>query len=231
MVYDFHTHTFMSDGSLSPLELAYRSVRTDCRVLAITDHAGPSNLEGLLTSLVQDCEVASNEWDIQVLPGVELTYLPPAEIDIWALRAKELGAAIVVVHGETISEAVPEGTNLAAARSGAVDVIAHPGLIDPETAAIAGNTGKFVEISGRHKHALTNGHVAAVCREARVMMIVNSDAHGPDDLLSRDDAWKIALGAGLTDDEAGKVLDDNPRALMERLGVKMATAEEVGTQI
>ncbi len=221
----------MSDGSLSPLELAYRSFRDECRVLAITDHAGPSNLESLLTSLVRDCETASHDWDIKVLPGVELTYVPPAEIDILALRAKDLGAAIVVVHGETISELVPKGTNIAAARSGAVDIIAHPGLIDLETARIAANTGKFVEISGRRTHSFANGHVATVCREAGAMMIVNSDAHGPNDLLSCDDAWKIAVGAGLTDDEAGNVLDDNPQALLERLGVKMTAMKEVKSQI
>ncbi len=219
MLYDFHTHTFLSDGALSPLELSYRCYRHGCDVLAITDHAGLADLDRLLGSLVGSCRTASDSWDIRVLPGVELTYVPPSEIDLAALRAKELGAELVVVHGETISEDVPPGTNRAAATSHAVDVIAHPGLLDQETAEIARDSGKFVELSGRSGHGLANGLVASVCRQAGAPMIVNSDAHQPGDVLTADRAWKIARGAGLSESEAATVLEENPRALLQRLGI------------
>ncbi len=219
MLYDFHTHTFLSDGALSPLELSYRCYRHGCDVLAITDHAGLADLDRLLGSLVGSCRTASDSWDIRVLPGVELTYVPPSEIDLAALRAKELGAELVVVHGETISEDVPPGTNHAAATSHAVDVIAHPGLLDQETAEIARDSGKFVELSGRSGHGLANGLVASVCRQAGAPMIVNSDAHQPGDVLTADRAWKIARGAGLSESEAATVLEENPRALLQRLGI------------
>lgn len=219
MLYDFHTHTFLSDGALSPLELSYRCYRHGYDVLAITDHAGLADLDWLLGSLVGSCSSASDSWDIRVLPGVELTYVPPSEIDLAALRAKELGAELVVVHGETISEDVPPGTNRAAAASHAVDVIAHPGLLDHETAEIVRDSGKFVELSGRSGHGLANGRVASVCRETGAAMIVNSDAHLPGDVLTTGRAWKIARGAGLSESEAAIVLQENPRALLRRLGI------------
>ena len=219
MLYDFHTHTFLSDGSLSPLELSYRCYQNGYDILAITDHASLAGLEGLLARLISDCESASHHWNLQVLPGVELTYVDPAQIDVAAVRAKELGAALVVVHGETISEDVPPGTNLAAARSKGVDVIAHPGLIDIETATVAREEGKFIELSGRTTHGLANGTVAAICRRTETPMIVNSDAHEPGDVLTIDGARKIAMGAGLSSAEVSMVLEVNPQHLLKRLGV------------
>ncbi|MCY3802656.1 MAG: histidinol phosphate phosphatase domain-containing protein [Chloroflexi bacterium] len=223
MLYDFHTHTFLSDGVLSPLELSYRCYRHGYDVLAITDHAGIAELDRLLGSVVESCRTASDNWDLRVLPGVELTYVPPSEIDLAALRAKELGAEVVVVHGETVSEDVPPGTNRAAAASHAVDVIAHPGLLDYETAEMARDSGKFIELSGRSGHSLANGFVASVCRKTGAPMIVNSDAHGPGDILTADRARTIAHGAGLSESEAAIVLEENPRALLRRLGIDQKT--------
>ena len=44
-MYDFHTHTFLSDGVLTPVELIRRAHVAGYRVIAITDHVGPGNLE------------------------------------------------------------------------------------------------------------------------------------------------------------------------------------------
>ena len=218
LIYDFHTHTFVSDGELSPLELAYRCEIGGYAVVAITDHAGIENLEITLSALSGECERASEAWGIQVLNGVELTYVPPALIDLAALRAKELGARIVIVHGETVSEIVPPGTNRAAVESPAVDVLAHPGLLDAETAEIARDSGKFIELSARRAHATTNGLVAAICSRIGAPMIVNSDAHRPEDLLTERLARITALGAGLSPQEVERVLEQNPHRLLERIG-------------
>lgn len=50
------------------------------------------------------------------IPAVELT-LVPAAIAETAKRAKDMGAQIVMVHGELPLESVEPGTNLAAAKS------------------------------------------------------------------------------------------------------------------
>lgn len=212
-MYDFHTHTFLSDGELSPVELIRRAVVRGYEVIGIADHAGPGNIRPLLEQLVEACEFCERYWDIRAFPGVELTHLPPASIADAAREARGRGAKLVVVHGETPAEPVEPGTNLAAARCGSVDILGHPGLLTEEEAALARENGVFVELSARRGHSLTNGHVARVGLD----LLVNSDGHHPDDLLTPAVALKVARGAGLDRAAAEVVLRDNPRRLLLRL--------------
>ncbi len=218
-MYDFHTHTFLSDGVLAPTELIRRAIVIGYRVMAITDHVGHGNLELILKTLIKDCEVASKRWDILALPGVEITHTPKDEIDYLAREARALGAKVVNVHGETVVEPVEPGTNLAAVSSDHVDILAHPGLITPEEAAIASRNGVFLEVSARRGHAFANGHVVRTAKSAGARMVLDSDAHTPDDLLTRDFAMTVALGAGLDAEEAAMLLDRSPRDLLARIEV------------
>ena len=217
-MYDFHTHTFLSDGVLSPLELIRRALVRGYRAMAITDHVGVGNLDWVVRTLVKDCAQATQRWDILALPGVEITHVPKEDIDMVARTAKELGAKLVAVHGETIVEPVEPGTNNAAVRSTAVDILAHPGLIAYEHARLAAENGVYLEVSARKGHSLTNGHLARVAREAGAAMVLDSDAHEPEDLLTPELAQKIARGAGLTDEDAHALLELNPQSLLARLG-------------
>ncbi len=217
-MYDFHTHTFLSDGVLSPVELIRRAHVKGYRVMAITDHVGPGNLEMVLNVLIADCKAASRRWDILALPGVEITHCPKEDIDRLAGEAKSLGAAVVNVHGETVVEPVEPGTNFAAVRSEHVDVLAHPGLISTEEAAIAARNGVFLEVSARRGHSFANGHVVRTAMEAGAHMVLDSDAHAPEDLLTRDFALAVALGSGLNDEEAAALLDREPMGLLRRIG-------------
>ena len=137
-MYDFHTHTFLSDGVLSPTELIRRALVRGYRAIAVTDHVGVGNLELVVKTLVKDCAEATKRWDILALPGVEITHVPKEDIDLVARAAKDLGARLVTVHGETIVEPVEPGTNDAAVRSASVDILAHPGLISYDDARSGG---------------------------------------------------------------------------------------------
>lgn len=117
----------------------------------------------------------------------------------WA-RARELGAAVVVVHGETLVEPVDRGTNLAAIEAGA-DVLAHPGLITEEEVRLAAARQVLLEVSTRAGHGYTNGHVVTLARAHGARIVVNNDAHAPRDLLDPELRLKIALGAGMTKSE------------------------------
>ena len=217
-MYDFHTHTFLSDGALAPIELVRRAQVIGYRGMAITDHVGPGNLEYVVRTLTIDCRAATSRWDILVLPGVEITHAPKEDIDMLATEAKKMGARVVNVHGETIVEPVEPGTNMAAVSSGHVDILAHPGLVTPEVASIAAANGVFLEVSGRRGHSYANGHVVRVAREAGARMVLDSDAHQPDDLLTYDFALEVAIGAGLSRAEAEALLSDGPRQVLERVG-------------
>jgi len=48
---DFHTHTSLSDGVLSPVELVRRAHVRGYRAIGLTDHAGEGELEWLLEGL------------------------------------------------------------------------------------------------------------------------------------------------------------------------------------
>ena len=217
-MYDFHTHTFLSDGVLSPIELIRRAYVRGYRAMAVTDHVGLGNVEFVLKTLIIDCDQATKRWDILVLPGVEITHVPKDDIDLVARTAKEMGAKLVAVHGETPVEPVEPGTNEAALRSDYVDVLAHPGLITYEEARLAAEKGIYLEVSARKGHSLANGHVVKTAREAGAITVRDSDAHEPDDLLTPDIRHKVAKGAGLNDDEIQALLETNPQKLLAKLG-------------
>lgn len=193
---DLHTHTLFSDGALLPTELARRAQVLGYRALAFTDHVDSSNLDFVLPRLISVCASLAGEMDIDLLPGVELTHVPPAQIVGCVKKARALGAAIIVVHGETLVEPVAPGTNRAAVEAG-VDILAHPGLISLEEVELAARQGVFLEITTRRGHALANGHVARLARQSGAELLLNNDAHAPGDLVTLERAEKIALGAGL----------------------------------
>ena len=216
-MYDFHTHTFLSDGVLSPIELIRRAIVVGYQTMAITDHVGPGNLEYVLSTLKKDCEMAEKRWDIKVFTGVEITHTPIEDIDLLAKDARALGAQVVNVHGETIMEPVVSGTNLAAVSSQYVDILAHPGLITLDEASLAAENGVFLEISGRKGHGLANGHVANIARKTGATLILDSDAHEPDDLMTQEYAEKVAIGSGLNEKEKETILNQSPLSLIHRV--------------
>jgi putative hydrolase len=216
-VYDFHTHSFHSDGALLPIELIRRVIVAGYEAVGITDHASPGNLKSVIDALVADCRLAEEHWDIRAIPGVELTHLPPAAIAEIAAEARRLGAEIIIVHGETPTEPVIAGTNLAAARCPEVDILAHPGAIDVDLARLAASNGLHLEISAHRGHGLGNGSVVAAAREAGAPLLVNSDTHQPGDILTFSMARRVALNAGLSEEEIEQVLHRNPRRLLDKI--------------
>ena len=148
--------------------------------------------------------------------GVELTHEPAAAIAETARKAKEMGAWIVVVHGETIVEPCEKGTNLAAISSPHVDILAHPGFITLEEARLAARNNIFLEISARKGHSLTNGHVAKIAQLAGAKMLVDSDAHKDTEILTEAFATSVAQGAGLEAETVRQILTVNPEILIQR---------------
>jgi histidinol phosphatase-like PHP family hydrolase len=131
-------------------------------------------------------------------------------------KARDLGAALVVIHGETIVEPVAPGTNRAGIESGA-DILAHPGLITDEDADLAAERGTLLEISGRSGHSFSNGHVVKAAIRAGAGLVLNSDTHSPIDIMTEAFARKIAEGAGLPQ-ASFSVVVSNARRLLEKIG-------------
>jgi histidinol phosphatase-like PHP family hydrolase len=148
---------------------------------------------------------------------VELTHIPAKKLDAVVKMAKKAEADIIVVHGETISEPVEKGTNHAAVNNPDVNILAHPGFITMEDAQAAADNGVVLEITSRPSHCLTNGHVARMARKVDAKMVVNTDAHGPYDLITEERALQVAIGAGMTKDEAELCVYRMPKDIIRRL--------------
>ena len=204
---DLHTHSIFSDGELVPAEHLRRVESLGYEAVAITDHADSSNLDFIIPRIVKVAEDLNRYSQTRLLPGIELTHIPPQMFSELVPRARELGAKIIVGHGETVMEPVSAGTNLAAIKAG-VDILAHPGLITKDEALLAAERGVFLELTGRKGHSLTNGHVARISAETGALLVLNADAHGPGDFMTAKMAETVALGAGLDKDRYEKLRRD-----------------------
>ena len=197
---DLHAHSIFSDGALIPAELARRAEHKGLTAIGITDHGDFSNIDFIIPRVLGVAETLNRVMRIHVIPGIEITHVPP---DLYAeivAKARELGAKIVIAHGETIAEPVAPGTNYAAIKAG-VDVLAHPGLISEECMMAAHEQGILIEISARKGHCLTNGHVAAMAKDVGARMVINTDAHAPEDLIDSNMARRVVSGAGLGEED------------------------------
>lgn len=215
---DLHTHSIFSDGELLPSELARRADVLGHKALAITDHVDASNIQ-IASQIAEAVNDIRDNWDINVIPGVEITHTPIEVIDKLANKARKYGAEIVVVHGETIVEPVKPGTNRMAAESPSVDIIGHPGLITPEEVEIAIDNDVSLEISARKGHCLGNGHVAKLGLEMGANLVLDTDTHAPDDLINYELAERIARGAEVPESEIPKILKDNPEKILKKHGL------------
>lgn len=202
---DLHTHSLFSDGVLVPSELVRRAVMKGYEVIAITDHADSSNIDFAIPRVSAACRELNKRWKITALPGIELTHIPPETFAELTDRARSLGAAIVVAHGETLVEPVHPGTNRAAIEA-RVDILAHPGLISRDEADLAARNGVYLEISSRKGHSLSNGHVARIAVETGAKLVIDTDTHEPGDLITDEFATGVLLGAGLNRGQIDEVL-------------------------
>lgn len=212
---DLHTHTLLSDGELLPLELARRAKVKGYRILGISDHVDVTNIENVAVSILKLLKYAELHEGIRIVAGAELTHCPARQIGELTAMARRLGFSYVIAHGETIAEPVEEGTNAAAIEAG-VDILAHPGLITPREVEAARDRGVLLEITTRKGHSLTNGHVAKLAGAAGAKLVINTDSHGPSDLVTDGEALRVALGAGLGEEDFA-AMQHNAEALIRKI--------------
>ncbi|MBF0541835.1 MAG: histidinol phosphate phosphatase domain-containing protein [Nitrospirae bacterium] len=212
---DLHTHTIFSDGALIPSELVQRAIAHGYRAIAITDHADISNLDFIIPRIIKVAEQLNTLGKIKVIPGIELTHVPPELIKYLVDEARRLGARLIVVHGETIVEPVIHGTNRAAILAG-VDILAHPGLIESDDVLLAKEKGTALEITARKGHSLTNGHVAKLALYHGANLVLDTDSHSPEDMITKDTAINILRAAGINKEKIPDILR-NSDIIVERV--------------
>lgn len=212
---DLHTHTLLSDGELLPFELARRAQENGYKVIGITDHVDSSNIDFVIPRIITACNDINKNWKIKAIAGVEITHMPLELIKSTVKFVRSKGIKLVLAHGETIVEPVIKGTNKESLLSD-ISILTHPGLITLEDAKLAAGKNIYLEITSRKGHSLSNGYVVKMARLAGAKLVLNTDSHSPDNLITKDFAEKILLGAGLDKKEITQVFK-NSEELVSRL--------------
>jgi putative hydrolase len=211
---DLHTHSFFSDGELVLSELIRRAEAIGYKAIAITDHVDSSNIDLVVPRIVNAIKKIRGFISIEAIPGAEITHVPPQMIPDLVKEARHLGAKIVVVHGETLVEPVKPGTNRAAIEAN-TDILAHPGIISEADLLLAKEKGVTLEITSRKGHSLSNGYVAKEAMRFGVPLCINTDAHSPSDLITKDFARKILLASGIEENRTESVFEHS-KAMVEK---------------
>ncbi len=214
-MYNLHAHTFLSDGELLPSEVAVRYQAAGYKVIALTDHADYSNIKAVAKAILEFCRKWPKASGIKVLPGIELTHLPPEQFKPLASLARRQGLKIIIAHGETTVEPVVKDTNRLALLSD-IDILAHPGLLSDEDARLAAKRGILLEITSRKGHNRTNAHVINQARKFNAGLILNNDSHTCDDIISPEQLKQVGLEAGLTEEELVDIYKNTLKLIEKR---------------
>lgn len=206
-MYNLHAHTFLSDGDLLPSEVAVRYQDKGYKIIAITDHADYSNIKQAAKAIVEFCKRWPKDSAIKILPGIELTHLPPEQFKPLAACARKEGIKVIIAHGETPVEPVTKDTNRMALLAD-IDILAHPGSITDEDAKLAARRGIFLEVTSRKGHRDANIHVVKQAKKFGAKLILNNDSHTPDDIITPDQLAQVGIESGLTQKDIDKIYED-----------------------
>ncbi|MCU0652442.1 MAG: histidinol phosphate phosphatase domain-containing protein [Candidatus Omnitrophica bacterium] len=218
-MYNLHCHSLLSDGALLPSELAVRHLHAGYKVIAITDHADYSNIKEVTKAILNFTRHWPKNSAITVLPGIELTHLPPEQFRPLVRYSRKQGIKIIVGHGETPAEPVAKGINHAALMAG-VDILAHPGMINDDDIKLAIEKNIFLELTARKGHCDTNTHVAQAAIKNGANLILNTDAHAPADIITPDELKQVGLKAGLSEEQIREIYKTTEKFLKAKGGIK-----------
>jgi len=206
-MFDLHTHSLLSDGLLLPSEVAARYAHLGYKVIAITDHADYSNIDFIIDAILKFSRHWPKNAKIKVLPGIELTHLPPEQFKPLAKYARKKGIKVIVAHGQTLAEPVFTGTNKSALEAD-IDILAHPGKIKEEELILAKKRKIFLEVTARKGHLNTNSYVIKQALKYDAKLIINTDSHSPKDILSPNELIKFISSFGLSQKQIKKIYQD-----------------------
>lgn len=200
-----------------PSEVAVRYLALGYKVIAITDHVDHSNVESTVKAILNFTQHWPNTSAFKVLPGVELTHLPIEQFKPLAKYARKNGIKIIIGHGSTLVEPVVKGTN-AAALEADIDILAHPGLISDEEVRLAKDKGIFLEVTSRKGHSDTNAYVVEKAIKFGARLILDTDSHSPQEIISPEELVKVGLYAGLNQEEIDRIYQDVSKFIKEKEG-------------
>ena len=197
---DLHVHSHWSDGTASIRTMAEALRERGRKYMAVCDHSRSLAIaRGLslerLKKQREEIRQLNEELDgFRILRGVEVDILADGRLDYPDEGLAEMDVVVASIHtgfnqpGEKITERI-----LAAMQNPHVDIIAHPtgrllGRREPLAIDVeriieeAVRTGTILEINAYPDRLDLNEVHARWAREAGVLLAINTDAHGTDQL-------------------------------------------------
>jgi len=174
---DMHVH--VGNGFLAPAEAMNLARVAGYKAVALTLR-GDATLFSELAPLRALCKQYSLYAGIDAFAAIELVHVPPQLMAEQIGLAREAGAHLVLAHGESPAGLATRGTNAAALLAG-VDILAHPGSLSAEDAAVAAEQGVYLELTWAHGHAVSNAHVARCALLQGCGLVFGSNARTPHD--------------------------------------------------
>ncbi|MDO9356483.1 MAG: DNA polymerase/3'-5' exonuclease PolX [Solirubrobacteraceae bacterium] len=213
---DLHLHTTASDGRGTIDVMARAALERGHEYLVITDHSATHGFGNDVTAdelraSIEAVRAANAEIDgITILIGSEINIGTDGGLDYPDDLVAELDWVVASVHTAFTSD--PTKRIIAACEHPLVDLIGHPtgrmiekrAPYDVDMTAVidaAARTGTFLEINGSPRRRDLNDVHARAAKEAGVLLVIDSDAHGPETLENQ--RWGIATArrAWLTKDD------------------------------
>lgn len=199
---DLHVHTNWSDGRASILQMAQAAKELGREYVAICDHsqtlriAGGLSADDLKRQWEAIDEVQAKLDGIRILKGIEVDILNDGRLDLDDRVLEELDVVVASIHSglrqdkNRLTERIVQ-----AMRNPHVDIIGHPtgriiGRRSPydvdidRVIQVAKETKTALEINASPKRLDLKDSLARKARDAGVLLVVNTDAHEPDELSS-----------------------------------------------
>jgi DNA polymerase (family 10) len=202
---DLHLHSTKSDGRASIGEMALAAIQRGHEYLVITDHSashgfGNDVSADELRRTIEEVRAINDALDgFTLLAGSEVNIDAKGQLDYPDALLAELDWVVASVHTAFGSD--PTARIVAACEHPSVDLIGHPtgrklphrpayDVDVPAIVAAAAATGTFLEINGSPRRRDLNEIHARAAKDAGVLLVINSDAHGPEALDQQ--RWGVA---------------------------------------
>ncbi len=222
---ELHAHTRWSDGALTVSELVDLYGTNGFDVLAVTDHVVRSNPQeavrfgvhagnhaDYLAEVAAQAERARRDYDLLVLPGLELTYDDPDPFD--SAHAVAVGTRTLVSVDDGIEPALRR-----ARRAGAALIAAHPyrqdeGDIPPTrpTQRFSRDWRELAPLVDRWE-LFNRRELFAWVAEHELPVVASGDFHRPEHLCG----WKTLLPCSKREDAVVEYLRSARPAFLTRI--------------
>jgi len=199
---DLQMHSTASDGGASIEEMARTCQELGYSYMAISDHSQSLKIAHGLTperlaeqrKEIDALNAKPGGESFRILAGVEVDILGEGKLDLPDKALAELDFVIASIHtGMTQDAATITKRITTAMRNPNVDAIAHPtgrviGQREPyavnfdEALQVAKETGTALEINAYPERLDLNDVHARAARDAGIKLLIDTDAHAPDQL-------------------------------------------------